>query len=338
MQNRISRLLAATLGSAALLTTNSIPAQTGCGPVPSGLVGWWAGEGNASDSAGVNNGVLQGAITFVPGEVGQAFSFDGTTADVDVPAQPDLDLGAGEGITIELWINPADVANNHPVVEWNNGYWGVLLDLAVPVSVGGAGPGSFCGYFKDVTYAGHPVNSPPGALSTNVFQHVAVTYDHTSGMGAAYLNGVLVGQANLGVFRPMTLGDVWLGYRPYDSGAGIRYEGLMDEVSLYSRALSAAEIQAIYAAGSAGKCALAPVIVVQPQSESVAVGQTASLSVGTGGSPPFSYQWFFNTNSIAGATGSSLVLTNVQSTNAGEYSVSVSNLVGGVTSSTSIRL
>ena len=238
--------------------TLTVSAQTACAPVPAGLVGWWAGEGNANDTTGAHEGVLQGEVTFVPGEVGRAFSFDGATADVDIPASASLNLGTGGGMTIELWIKPVDVLTNQPIVEWNNGSFGVLLDLAVPVSVGGAGLASFCGYFKDINFGGHPVNSPPGALKAGTFQHVAVTYDKTSGEGAAYLNGVLVGQVFLGEFTPMTLGDLYLGFRPFDLGAGIRYAGLMDEVSLYDRALSAAEVEAIYAAGSSGKCALPP--------------------------------------------------------------------------------
>ena len=194
------------LGLAALSIINSIPAQTGCVAVPAGLVGWWAGEGNANDSTGANNGVIEGGVTFVAGKVGQAFRFDGATADVDIPASASLNLGTGGGMTIELWINPVDVSTNEPLVEWNNGSFGVLLDIAVPVSVGGAGPGSFVGCFKDVTLAAHVVNSPPGVLQTGIFQHLAVTYDKASGEGAAYLNGVLVGQVFLGVFTPMTLG------------------------------------------------------------------------------------------------------------------------------------
>jgi sugar lactone lactonase YvrE len=327
------RFLTVALCVTALSIIHSVPAQTGCAPVPAGLVGWWAGEGNANDSTGANNGVLKGGVTFVPGEVGRAFSFDGTTASVQVPASASLNLGTNAGMTIELWINPVDVLTNGPLVEWNNGSFGVLLDIAVPVSVGGAGPGSFCGYFKDINLAGHAVNSPPGALKPGIFQHVAVTYDKASGQGAAFLNGALVGQVFLGAFTPMTLGDLYFGFRPFDAGAGIRYAGLMDEVSLYDRALSAAEIQGIYAAGSSGKCALPPVIAVEPQGQTVAAGGTATFTVEAGGSPPFSYQWSFKGSNLAGATNATLTLTDAGLGAAGVYSVTVSNAGGAVTSS-----
>jgi hypothetical protein len=190
----------------------------------------------------------------------------------------------------------------------------------------------------DVSTASHIIFSAAGVLTTGVFQHVAMTYCETDGVAVLYLNGAVVAQQNLGVFTPQTSSDLYLGYRPAGAPVGASFVGAVDEVTLYNRALSAAEIQGIYAAGSAGKCALAPVIGVQPQSEAVEVGQTASLSVGASGSPPLSYQWFFNSNSIGGATGSSLLLTNVQITNAGIYSVMVSNAAGSVSSSNAVLM
>jgi hypothetical protein len=224
-------------------------------PLPAGLVGRWAGEGNANDSVGANNGVLEGAVTFVPGKVGQAFSFDGTTADVRVPASPSLDVGAGAGMTIEAWIRPADLSTERPVLEWNDGSFGTLLNISVPLALasGGAGPGAFTASFKDVNLQHHIINSPPGVLRTNRFQHVAATYDGRSGDAALYLDGAIVAQANLGIFTPRTIGDLYFGLRPFDGGAGMRFVGEIDEVGVYSRALSEAEIEAIHAAGGAGQ-------------------------------------------------------------------------------------
>jgi hypothetical protein len=48
-----------------------------CVQPPLGLIGWWPGDGNAADIVGRNNGATLGDITFGPGKVGQAFSFDG---------------------------------------------------------------------------------------------------------------------------------------------------------------------------------------------------------------------------------------------------------------------
>jgi tetratricopeptide (TPR) repeat protein len=242
--------------SAARAAAGAPPAAVGVSPgphPPAGLVSWWAGEGNANDSIGANNGVLEGGVTFVPGKVGQAFSFDGSTADVRVPASPSLDVGVGPGMTIAAWIRPADLAPQLPVVEWNDGSFGTLLWASVALEGGGVGPGALTASFKDVNLQHHIINSPPGVLMTNRFQHVAATYDRSSGDAALYLDGAIVAQANLGIFTPRTIGDLYFGTRPYDGGAGLRFAGQIDEVSVYSRALSEAEIEAIHAAGGAGK-------------------------------------------------------------------------------------
>jgi pectate lyase len=77
----------------------------------------------------------------------------------------------------------------------------------------------------------------------------------------------------------------------------------------------------------------APVIVTQPQGQTVLPGQTASLSVVAGGSGPLTYQWYFNTNTLlSGATGSTLTLTNIQASQSGTYSVIVSNFVSSTNS------
>ncbi len=48
-----------------------------CVESPAGLVGWWPGDGNANDILGDNSGTPFGGISFAPGKVGDAFSFDG---------------------------------------------------------------------------------------------------------------------------------------------------------------------------------------------------------------------------------------------------------------------
>jgi hypothetical protein len=79
--------------------------------------------------------------------------------------------------------------------------------------------------------------------------------------------------------------------------------------------------------------ATAPTIVADPQSQTYPAGQDATFTVVAGGSTPFSYQWYLNTNTpIANATNAFLTLASVQATNAGIYSVIVSNSAGSVSS------
>ncbi len=335
MRIPIRGLLTVAVCCAALFTTNSVPAQTSCAPVPAGLVGWWAGRSGALDSTGLNNGLTQGGLAYAPGEVGQAFSFNGTDADVDIPASASLNVGAGGGMSVEAWIDPADVTAQHPLVEWNGGYFGAQLWLAVVPPLG-PGAGALVGDLVDINHEEHAISSAGGLVVTNIWQHVALTYDKTTGIAVLYLNGTVVRQQRLGVFTPLTTGDLWLGLRPHDAGAGLRYAGLMDEVSVYDRALSGSEILAIYNAGSAGKCPLPPVITVQPHSETVLAGATAAFTMDAGGSPPLSYQWRMNGNNIAGATASALALMNVRVADSGAYSVIVSNAAGTVASSNAV--
>ncbi|HWX18988.1 MAG TPA: immunoglobulin domain-containing protein [Candidatus Binatia bacterium] len=77
----------------------------------------------------------------------------------------------------------------------------------------------------------------------------------------------------------------------------------------------------------------APSIVQPPQSQAVAAGSNLVFTVTAAGTAPLSYQWLFNSSAISGATGTSLALVSVQASNAGNYTVVVSNAVAAVTSS-----
>lgn len=73
-------------------------------------------------------------------------------------------------------------------------------------------------------------------------------------------------------------------------------------------------------------------IASQPTDQIVDVGATATFTVAATGATPLAYQWRFNDANLAGRTTASLVLANGQSTNAGNYTVVVTNACGSVTS------
>jgi len=77
----------------------------------------------------------------------------------------------------------------------------------------------------------------------------------------------------------------------------------------------------------------APFIVTQPLSQAAFVGSNVTLAVTADGAPPLHYQWRFGNSPITHATNSTLVLTNVQLTDAGDYAVLITNRYGSVTSS-----
>ena len=76
----------------------------------------------------------------------------------------------------------------------------------------------------------------------------------------------------------------------------------------------------------------APALTTQPQSRSVVTGTSVQFSVTATGTPTPIYQWFFNGAPLTGATSTTFSLTNVRSTDAGDYTVVVSNALGSVTS------
>ncbi len=96
----VSNTAGSVTSSVATLTVVNLPGN--CLPPPSGLVGWWPGEGNANDIAGTNNGTLQGgASAGAAGVVGAAFSVNGTSSYVQIPDSPSLHP---TNFTIETWV------------------------------------------------------------------------------------------------------------------------------------------------------------------------------------------------------------------------------------------
>ncbi len=78
---------------------------------------------------------------------------------------------------------------------------------------------------------------------------------------------------------------------------------------------------------------VAPFVATQPQSLTVLKGTGASFSVTAGGDGPFTYQWRFGGTNLVGATNATLALTNVQTNQAGLYSVVITSPYGTATSS-----
>jgi hypothetical protein len=82
----------------------------------------------------------------------------------------------------------------------------------------------------------------------------------------------------------------------------------------------------------------APVLTVPPAAQSVEPGQDVSFFVLADGTFPFTYQWFKDGVPVAGATEPTLVLPDVEVSEAGDYSVQVSNAAGSATSGPAARL
>jgi hypothetical protein len=79
-----------------------------------------------------------------------------------------------------------------------------------------------------------------------------------------------------------------------------------------------------------------PAFLVQPTSQTAAIGSTVTLRVKAVGFPPVRYQWYFGTNAILGATNATLALSDVQSWQSGQYTVVAANGIGPTTSQPAI--
>lgn len=326
----VTNIYGSATSSNAVLTVNSAGS---CTPPPSGLVAWWPGENSTVDIVGNNNGTASAGLLYTNGMVGRAFNFNGTNDYVAVSPSTSLNIGAGSGMSIEAWINPTDVIM-HPIVEYGTASAG-----GAHFWIGVYGSGTIYANLADINGGSHSMTSAAGIVTPNALQHVAMTYEKSTGLLRFFLNGVMVTETGMGTFTPQTTYPLRLGSR--DSAE--TFSGWIDEVSLYNRALTISEIQAIYLASNAGKCqAFPPAIRVQPSNQTAVAGDTTTFNVTATGTLPLCYQWRFNgTNLVnggrfSGVNSTNLVITGVLTNDAGIYSAVVTNAYGSVISSNAI--
>ena len=222
-------------GNQATATHVAVTVSNAAPPPPSGLVAAYAFEEgvgtSAADATGkLHTGAVSGATWITAGMYGKALSFDGVNDWVTVADANDLDLT--NGMTLEAWVRPAALTGWKTVVMKE----GTTTTLAYSLYANDGNPrpaitvriGSV-----DRSAAG------PSAVPLNTWTHLAATYD-----GATlrlYVNGVQVGNRGqtgniLKSSRALRIGGnaVW----------GEYFKGVIDDVRIYNRALSATEIQA----------------------------------------------------------------------------------------------
>jgi hypothetical protein len=211
------------------------------------MVSWWPGDGNADDIVGGNNGTLQGGTTFASGEVGQAFSFDGTGY-VDA-SDSNLPVG-NSSATISAWINTTQ-HGEHYFVSWGSriGCGPVSNEIAL---------GVFGDNHLILESCGGNVRSST-VVNDGAWHHVAGVW-YGSDVAALYVDGVdvTVNDCSSGCLPSIDVissGHLNIGQLVQE---GFNFSGLVDEVQIFNRALSASEIHAIFAAGSAGVCKTTP--------------------------------------------------------------------------------
>jgi fibronectin type 3 domain-containing protein len=220
---------AGNVGAASTQSTATVSAPPAVGLVAA--YGFDEGTGAVTaDQSGTGNGGSLANVTWAgaaAGRFGNALSFNGSTSIVTVADSNSLDLT--NGMTLEAWVRPTTLSN-----------WNTVIFKEQP------------GYYSYALYANTGTNRPSANLynsgdrdvrgtaqvAANSWTHVAATYDGS--VLALYVNGVqnatlLTSGAIVTSTGALRIGDntVW----------GEHYSGLIDEVRIYNRALSAAEIQ-----------------------------------------------------------------------------------------------
>jgi serine/threonine protein kinase len=213
---------------------------------PVGLVALWPGADAGKDVAGGNTATLTD-VALVKGKVGRGYSFNGVSSQARIPASPSLNMDAGGGFTCEGWVNCASLTNWSPIFEWNRGDGTTPEGPHLYVACTGA----LYGNVMDITgnMFAYSFSSPVGLITTNVFYHVALTYDKASGEAALFLNGERVARRNVGPLALATQYDLFLGRRPPTLNENYCLNGVLDEPALYHRALTPGELRAIYTRG-----------------------------------------------------------------------------------------
>ncbi len=229
--------------------------DNGCVQPPADMVAWYALDeasgAIAYDLIGSNDGGHINNPLPVSGMVANALEFNGKDAYVLVKDNPTLDMGEGD-ITIDAWVRTSydgtyniivDKRDNTPIGYSMLLYKGHLMfQLADPIN-------GWVNYY----------NASSDKLNDGEWHLVAVTIDRDDAEGGRlYVDGSLVHTFNP-TSRSGSLdndGDLFIGRHHANSTFNLEmyYDGNIDEVELFKRALSADEIAGLYKAGRHGKC------------------------------------------------------------------------------------
>jgi concanavalin A-like lectin/glucanase superfamily protein len=206
-----------------------------CLPPPSGLVAWWPGDADGSALVSGLNGTLENGASVGAGWVRSAFHFDGANDRVRTGA-----LALGNTFSVAAWVN-SDVPNQ-------GGYHRILETQYSPgLYLGTDTAGT--GYKLIVNNAFAPYGTVQGGtIRPGEWQLVVGTYDGTT--GTLYVDGSAV---STGAFTapgatslPVNIGAAYSG--------GVGWRGAIDEVQIFNRVLTAAEVRTLYETASVGMC------------------------------------------------------------------------------------
>ncbi len=262
------------------------------------MAAWYPANGNGNEVVLGNNGTAVSGAGYAAGKVGQAFTFDGNDDVVTAPNRADLQVTSA--LTIDAWINPASTTQDQGagVVAKGSFRTGAYAIDIIQTDGDDANARTLRFFWHLDNSTNYQVFAPYWLTADKVgtWRHIAATYDSVSGDLKLYDNGVLIAIAS-GVNKPaagtlMTVNthELSIGSRQGSGSGGgtgaydLSFNGSIDEVEIFNRALSAAEIKSMYDASIAGKCNTVPVAsnqsVSTPANSAIAITVSAADTQG----------------------------------------------------------
>ncbi len=220
------------------------PSACQCARRAAGVVGWWPGDGDALDIVGGNHGTPTGpGATFTGiGFVDEAFYFSfGQPGGIALPDAAELEFSSQ--MTVEAWIRPDEISTSRPIVSKMSAFDGAYALQIEPAA-----------FLEGTVTNGTSFDglaSPNGSIVQANWAHAAMTFD--SGAWKLYLDGELTASRLSTVTSIWDLGSIQPHIGRTPSGS-LEFVGYIDEVAMYDRALTAAEVRAIADAGTLGMC------------------------------------------------------------------------------------
>jgi hypothetical protein len=201
-----------------------------------GLVAYWTfdeGQGKiAADSSGNGlDGTLNGGAKWVAGQLGGALAFDGSDDFVEIPHNPLLSI-TGQ-ITIAAWTNMATTASGEMAIVSKGGWAANDLPYELTETPGDV---IFWQFYNDEGRDSCSPNSP----AVGEWHHIAATYDGK--VFKCYIDGKLAEEWAYAGTMPKNTASVTIGRR---SRGGTFFNGMIDDVAIYDRALTVDEILSI---------------------------------------------------------------------------------------------
>ena len=198
-------------------------------PTSAGLVGWWkldeTSGATAANAAGTPNGTTSGGPTWGAGRISNALTFDGVNDVLTIPSTSAL---ATSYYTVSLWVKPGAL-NTSALFEhsrYSQNWYGIFI----------VSPGRI--HMRITDY--DTLETSAAVLKTGSWQHIAVTFNGIDAI--IYLNGVVVQSGTYSHVESPSANTTTIG----SNADNERYTGAIDDIRVFNRALSPAEILTIY--------------------------------------------------------------------------------------------